>query len=330
MPSPIPGIHHVTAIATDAQTNLDFYTGVLGLRLVKRTVNFDDPGTWHLYYGDATGRPGTILTFFPWPLARRGSRGAGQATATAFAVPAGSLDFWRRRLAGEGIVVDDPHRRFDEEVLTFLDPDGLKLELVEDPGAAGRPPWADGPLPDRHAVRGFHSVTLAERRLAATADLLTAGLGFRPAGEEGRRFRFAAGGTAAGEAGSRVDLVVSPEEPPGRVAAGTVHHVAWRTADDAAQLAWRADLLARGLGVTPVQERQYFRSIYFREPGGVLFEIATDGPGFTLDEPAAELGSALRLPPWLEPRRDRIAAALPPLAAPAPAGAGEAGGAGGR
>jgi glyoxalase family protein len=325
MTIPIPGIHHVTAIATDAQTNLDFYAGVLGLRLVKKTVNFDDPGTYHLYYGDETGRPGTILTFFPWPFARRGSRGSGQATVTAFSVPEGSLGFWRRRLAAQGIVVEDPHRRFDEEVLTLLDPDGLKLELVAvaDTGGAGPPPWADGPVEARHAVRGFHSVTLVEARSEATAELLTAGMGFRRTAEAGRRVRFEAAAPAAdaggeAESGTRVDVVESPETAPGHVAAGTVHHVAFRVAGDGEQLALRERLLTRGLHVTPVQERHYFRSIYFREPGGVLFEIATDPPGFTVDEPVAELGGALRLPPWLEGHRARIEAELPPLAAPAP------------
>lgn len=320
---PVPGLHHVTAIATDAQTNLDFYAGVLGLRLVKKTVNYDDPGTYHLYYGDEIGRPGTILTFFPWPLARRGSRGAGQATVTAFAVPEGSLGFWRERLEGQGIVVEDPHRRFDEEVLTLLDPDGLKLELVAHAGAADLAPWIDGPVDDRRAVRGFHSVTLLEARGEPTAELLTAGMGFHRAAVAGRRVRFEAapaGGEAdAVAAGTRVDVVESPETAAGHVAAGTVHHVAFRVAGDGEQLALRDRLLARGLHVTPVQERHYFRSIYFREPGGVLFEIATDPPGFTVDEPAAELGGALRLPPWLEPERARIEAALPPLTSASPA-----------
>jgi glyoxalase family protein len=322
MNTPIPGLHHVTAIATDAQTNLDFYAGVLGLRLVKRTVNFDDPGTYHLYYGDESGRPGSLLTFFPWPFARRGSRGTGQATVTAFSVPAGSLGWWRRRLEGLGIVVEDPHRRFDEEAMALLDPDGMKLELVAHAGAGERAPWADGPVAEGYAVRGLHSVTLTEGELERTATLLTAGMGLRAAGEEGARHRFSAAaaeaGTAEADAGTQVDVVHSPGTAPGHVAAGTVHHVAWRTAGDGEQLAWRERLLARGLHVTPVQERQYFRSIYFREPGGVLFEIATDGPGFATDETVAALGDALKLPPWLEAHRARIEEALPPLAAPAP------------
>jgi len=308
------GIHHVTAIARDPQANVDFYAGVLGLRLVKRTVNFDDPGTYHLYYGDATGRPGTILTFFPWPLARRGTRGTGQATVTALSVPEGSLGFWRARLRVREVAHDGPVRRFDEGVLTLLDPDGLKLELVAHAGAGETEPWAGGPVPAEHAIRGFHGVTLAEQGYEATAELLSRSLGFELAGEAGNRFRFAAAGDGPGRV---VDVLCSPDLPPGRVAAGTVHHVAFRAADDADQLARREALVGRGLDVTPVLDRQYFRSIYFREPGGVLFEIATDPPGFTLDEAPGELGSALRLPPWLEPHRERIEAALPPLATPA-------------
>jgi len=308
------GIHHVTAIARDPQANVDFYAGVLGLRLVKRTVNFDDPGTYHLYYGDETGRPGTILTFFPWPMARRGTRGTGQATVTAFSVPEGSLGFWRERLAAHGVAHDEPARRFAEEVLTLLDPDGLKLELVAHAGAGEAEPWDGGPVPAEHAIRGFHGVTLAQQGYEATAELLTGPMEFEHAGEAGNRFRFMAAGEGPGRV---VDVLCSPDLPPGRVAAGTVHHVAFRAADDADQLARREALAGRGLNVTPVLDRQYFHSIYFREPGGVLFEIATDPPGFTLDEPPEELGSALRLPPWLEPHRTRIEATLPPLSAPA-------------
>jgi len=308
------GIHHVTAIARDPQASVDFYAGVLGLRLVKRTVNFDDPGTYHLYYGDETGRPGTILTFFPWPMARRGTRGTGQATVTAFSVPEGSLGFWRERLAAHGVAHDEPARRFAEEVLTLLDPDGLKLELVAHAGAGEAEPWDGGPVPAEHAIRGFHGVTLAQQGYEATAELLTGPMEFEHAGEAGNRFRFMAAGEGPGRV---VDVLCSPDLPPGRVAAGTVHHVAFRAADDADQLARREALAGRGLNVTPVLDRQYFHSIYFREPGGVLFEIATDPPGFTLDEPPEELGSALRLPPWLEPHRTRIEATLPPLSAPA-------------
>jgi len=311
-PRPLAGIHHVTAIATDPRTNLQFYTEVLGLRLVKKTVNFDDPGTYHLYFGDERGRPGTILTFFPWPLARRGSRGAGQATVTSFSVPQGSLGWWLDRLEKQGVVHEDPVERLDEEALVFLDPDGLKLELVAHEGADDREPWGGSPIPAGRAVRGFHSVTLSERGYEATARLLTEILGFRKVAEAGHRFRF---DTGPGGAGARVDVLCTPDAPHGRVAAGTLHHVAFRVADDEDQVAWRERLAGRDLDVTPVLDRQYFHSVYFREPGGVLFELATDPPGFTLDETVEDLGTGLKLPPWLEPHRERISGALPDLTA---------------
>jgi glyoxalase family protein len=311
MRKPIAGIHHVTAMAGDPQANVDFYTGVLGLRLVKKTVNFDDPGTYHLYYGDEVGHPGTILTFFPWPLARRGVQGAGQATVTSFSVPEGSLGYWTERLSRLGVTLDGTQRRFEEEVLTLLDPDGLRLELVARAGD-GRPGWAAGPVPEEHAVRGFDGVTLTEWNLDGTEGVLAGTLGFRRVGEEGDRVRFEAG---SGGGGTRVDVLASPAAARGHVSAGTVHHVAFRAADEADQLAWREAVAKSGLSVTPVLDREYFHSIYFREPGGVLFEIATDPPGFTRDEPVESLGSALKLPPWLEASRSRIEAALPPIEA---------------
>jgi glyoxalase family protein len=297
-------------MAGDPQANVDFYTGVLGLRLVKKTVNFDDPGTYHLYYGDEVGHPGTILTFFPWPMARRGVQGAGQATVTAFSVPEGSLGFWTERLSRFGIAFDGPQPRLDEEVLTVLDPDGLRLELVARAGDV-RTPWEGGPVPAGHAVRGFDGVTLTERNLDVTEGVLAGTMGFRRVGEERDRVRFEVG---AGGAGTRVDVLASPAAARGHISAGTVHHVAFRAADEADQLAWREAVDASGLYVTPVLDRQYFRSIYFREPGGVLFEIATDPPGFTRDEPVESLGTDLKLPPWLEPSRPQIEAALPPIA----------------
>ncbi len=303
MRKPIAGIHHVTAMASDPQANVDFYTGVLGLRLVKRTVNFDDPGTYHLYYGDETGRPGTIMTFFPWPMGRRGVQGAGQATVTSFSVPQGSLGYWTERLEKLGVPFEDPRPRFDEEVLTLLDPDGLKLELVARAKGGG------------HEVRGFDGVTLTEWNPEVTAEVLVGTLGFRAAGQQGDRFRFEAGT-------SRVDVVAAPASVRGHISAGTVHHVAWRAADDADQLAWREAVAESGLYVTPVLDRQYFHSIYFREPGGVLFEIATDPPGFTRDELVESLGSSLKLPPWLEPERKRIEQALPPIEVHEPVKAG--------
>jgi glyoxalase family protein len=297
----IPGIHHVTAIASDPQRNVDFYTGVLGLRLVKRTINFDDPGTYHFYYGDRTGTPGTILTFFPWPGAPRGRQGTGQVVVTSFSVPGGGLEYWNQRLAGRGVQVERSDR-FDESVLAFEDPDGLRLEIVEHSQSS----TADGePLLD-----GFYSVTLAVEGYERTALLLGESFGFQLTGEENGRFRYQA--TGRGPA-SRMDVLCSPDSRSGALGAGTVHHVAWRTPDDAEQQLWRMELHQAGYNVTPVMDRNYFRSIYFREPGGVLFEIATDPPGFAVDEPVEELGSSLKLPPWLEKRRDVIERALPAI-----------------
>ncbi|MDQ6666509.1 MAG: ring-cleaving dioxygenase [Acidobacteriota bacterium] len=298
----IPGIHHVTAIASDPQRNLDFYTGVLGLKLVKLTVNFDDPGTYHFYFGNPLGEPGTILTFFPWPGTSRGRRGTGQAIATAFSTTAGSLDFWIERLNSQGIEVAEPEDRFGERVLTFSDPDGMALELVA---------LADGE--GDHAVSGFHSVTLSESGCEETAALLTGIYGFELAGQEGTRFRYIAPGTGLGKI---VDLVCQPDARNGSMGAGTVHHVAFRAESDSIQAEWRVKLTEWGFNVTPVLDREYFHSIYFREPGGVLFEIATDPPGFAIDEPAGQLGTHLKLPPWEEPRRAELEAILPKLRLP--------------
>lgn len=306
----LPSIHHITAITADAQTNVDFYCGVLGLHLVKLTVNFDDPTAYHLYYGDRTGSPGTIMTFFAWPGSPRGRVGAGQVVATAFAVPRTALPWWAERLTGIAVQHSE---RFGDPVLAFADPDNMPLELV---GVAAdpRPGWVDGPIPAAYAVRGFQSATLVTRVPSASVHLLTEVMGLRVVGSEGNRQRFAAPGDRAG---NLVDVLVGQSLPPARTAAGTVHHIAWSTPDDDAQQAWHALLSAQGLAVTPVQERQYFRSIYYREPGGVLYEIATDPPGFTIDEPVDHLGSTLKLPVWLEPRRVQIERDLPPLRLPA-------------
>lgn len=305
---PIVGLHHVTAYASDPQQNLDFYTGVLGLRFVKKTVNFDDPGTYHFYFGDDAGSPGTIVTFFPWPHATRGVAGAGETTHTAFSVPQGSLDSWEKRLTAEGVVVERTGRRFDEEVLTLVDPDGMKLELVAhaDAGAANASRFGD--VPAEYAIRGFFGVTLLERTLEKTEAMLTL-MGFAKVAEEGNRVRFAAAGDALGR---RVDVVVDARAGHGRPGAGSVHHIAFRAPDDAAQLEWREEL-APHVQVTTVQDRTYFHSIYFREPGGVLFEMATDPPGFALDEPIESLGEELRIPEWLEPRRAAIEQRLIPI-----------------
>ncbi len=313
MKKQIPGIHHVTAIASDPQRNVDFYTNTLGLRLVKLTVNFDDPSTYHLYFGDEQGSPGTLLTFFPWPGATRGQRGTGQVAATTFAVPEGALDYWERRLQKRGTSVFQRQRRFNQEVLPFMDPDWMLLELVARPEGNDIAPWEGGGIPLDHAIRGFDSVTLWEKDPSSSLDLLTSTMGFRLVGEEGPRFRLQASQEGAGAV---VDLFHLPKQERGREGAGTVHHVAWRTPNDAEQLAWRQDVANLGLRVTPVVDRQYFRSIYFREPGGVLFEIATDPPGMDWDEPVEDLGTRLRLPSWLEPQRAAVEAGLPALELP--------------
>jgi glyoxalase family protein len=308
--SEILGIHHVTAIGSDPQRNVDFYVGVLGLRLVKRTVNFDDPGTYHLYYGDGLGRPGTIMTFFPWPGAQKGRHGTGEATTTSFSIPRSAVSYWQDRLEEQNIEVEGPYERFDEQVLGFSDHDGTHIELVASKKTDDRSGWSRGSVPAMMAIRGFHGVTLSEEGYERTAELLTGAMGFRHVGELGNRFRFEVGG---GGAGATVDLVCLPEAQPGSMGAGSVHHVAWRVAGDQEQLNWRAKLVDLGHNVTPVMDRQYFHSIYYREPGGVIFEIATDPPGFATDETTDQLGTALKLPPWLESRRELLEKRLLPL-----------------
>ena len=306
------GIHHVTAIAGPARRNIEFYTRTLGLRLVKKTVNFDDPGTYHLYYGDEEGRPGTILTFFPWEYVAPGRVGVGQAQETRFRVPEGALGYWTQRLVEQGVPHQAPEKRFGETVLPFKDRDGLALALVAVPGAEGEPAWSGGEVPVEHAIRGFHSVGLLLEDAAPTGAILTDVLGFAESAREGSVVRFRAGDTAVG---GIVDIRAAGGFLPGRMGGGSVHHVAFRAADDAAQ-AEMARKLARDhrLPTTEQTDRNYFRSVYFREPGGVLFEIATDEPGFAVDEPVAALGQALKLPAFLEGSRERIEAALPAIA----------------
>lgn len=306
------GLHHVTAIAGDPQRNVDFYLKALGLRLVKTTVNFDDPGTYHLYYGDTSGQPGSLLTFFPWRGAPSGRRGTGQATTTSFSVPEASIGWWQRHLGDFGVEVSRIRSRDDEDVLTFRDPDGLAIQLVAHPQGDPRAPWDSAFVPAEHAVRGLHSVTLSVAREDATLGLLTE-MGLHHASDDGNRIRYAAGD---GGPGAFVDVLVTPDAPEGLVAAGTVHHVAWRAPDGDTQRAWREELVGQGVRVTDIRDRQYFTSIYFREPSGTLLEIATDAPGFGIDEPLLELGRALKLPPWLEPSREQIEAVLPKLHLP--------------
>ncbi|MDA2814845.1 ring-cleaving dioxygenase [Nocardiopsis sp. RSe5-2] len=306
------GIHHVTAIASDPQANADFYLNALGMRLVKRTVNFDAPETYHLYYGDRAGNPGTVMTFFPWPGAPKGRLGAGQATTTSFAVPEGSLGWWARHLAALGVEADRPTERIEEDVLSLRDPDGLVVELVASADTHDTDPWDGGAVPAEHAIRGIRSVTLTEHDLDGTAGMLGGTLGFAPVAEDGPRDRFRTGPSTEG-VGTIVDVLADPRAERGLVAAGTVHHVAYRAPDGPTQEAWRGSLADGGVDVTEVRDRSYFTSIYFREPGGVLLEIATDGPGFDYDEPLLQLGRSLRLPPWLEPRREEIERHLPEL-----------------
>ena len=311
----ITGLHHVTAIASDPQRNLDFYVGLLGLRFVKRTVNFDDPTSYHFYFGDARGTPGTILTFFSWPGARRGIRGTGQIEATAFAIPPDSVGYWLNRFKEHHVPAEKASARFGEEVVRFSDPDGLLIELIASSPDVGYEPWSDSSVPVEHSLRGFHGVSVALEGYEQTAKLLTETFGYRLVEQSGNRFRFAAPSEAG--AGRIVDLLCGPDGSPGRIAAGSVHHIAFRTRDDEEQRNWRHLLVKLGYNVSPIMDRTYFHSIYFREPGGVLFEIATDPPGFILDETLEELGNNLRVPPWLEPTRPQIEKILPAIKIPA-------------
>jgi glyoxalase family protein len=307
------GIHHVTAIASDPQRNLDFYSGVLGLRFVKRTVNFDDPTTYHFYFGNESGHPGSILTFFPWPQARHGRQGAGQVAVIGLAIAPSAVGFWLERLVRYHVPFEPPTTRFeDERVIAFKDPDGLLLELVAHPSVELKAGWGHGSISAKHAIRGVYAVTLWEEGHTKTAALLTERLGFRLVREQGSIYRYA----TDGDLGAIVDLRVVPGLWHGVMGAGVVHHVAFRAESETVQMAARDELSASGYNITPPLDRDYFRSVYFREPGGVLFEIATDAPGFLIDEPLDQLGRALKLPAWLEPRRFEIEALLPNIHLP--------------
>jgi glyoxalase family protein len=305
------GIHHVTAFSGAAERNVEFYTRVLGLRLVKKTVNFDDPGTYHLYYGDETGRPGTILTFFPIAHAAPGRVGIGETQETAFRVPRAAIGWWTHRFIEKGVTHEALVQVLGEPTLRFRDPDGLMLALVGTDTAETDVAWTGAEIPAEHAIRGFHGITLLLKKAEGTAAILTGVFGFQEAGREGAAIRYASGAPEGGF----VTLRAVGEFLRGRQGAGSVHHIAFRAADDGEQ-ARMVETLTRtyGLGVTEQRDRQYFRSVYFREPGGVLFEIATDVPGFAVDEPVETLGRELKLPAFLEPHRAQIEGHLPAIA----------------
>jgi glyoxalase family protein len=307
---PVNGLHHITAIAGPAQENLDFYAGVLGMRLVKKSVNQDDPGTYHLFYADAEGHPGADLTFFPWAEMAPPRLGHGMAVEVSLEVPQGSLEYWASRLEKYGTPLGSIEKRFADRVLAFVDPHGMKVALVE--SAPPRPrlftPWDDSPVPAERQIRGLYGAQLWERELPATTDFLTAVLGFEHLGTENGWMRY-----GFSDAAGVVDVREAPEGRRGAWGVGAVHHLAWRVDDESHQLAVRGRVESAGARPTPVIDRFWFKSVYFKEPGGVLFELATDGPGFAVDEDPAHLGETLVLPPWLEAHRSTIEGALPAL-----------------
>jgi glyoxalase family protein len=300
------GIHHVTAFVRDAQATVDFYAGVLGLRLVKKTINFDAPEVYHLYFGNESGSPGTVITFFPWPTSRKGRIGGGQVGITTYVVPAGSLDFWQARFERLGIAATHASR-FGERLLQLEDPDGLRIELVErEEGPESR--WTFGGVTEGKAIKGFGGAVLFSTAPERTAEVLERVMGLERIAEEGDYVRF----RATGDLGNLIDVNIAPMAP-GAGGAGTVHHIAWRAVDDEDHARWRKHVEENGLHPTPFVDRQYFNAIYFREEGGILFEIATDPPGFARDEPAETMGAKLMLPDWYEPHREQIEKGLPPL-----------------
>jgi glyoxalase family protein len=310
MENKILGLHHITAIADNAKRNHEFYTKVLGLRMVKKTVNFDDPGTYHFYFGDEQGTPGTILTFFPWEGIGQGRTGTGMVTDIGYSVPKGSLDFWADRFKQFNVKQDSIQERFGEQYLSFQDPDGLNIDLIVSKNEDQRKPWETGDVKANVATRGFHNITLTLKDSNATAEILTDVLGYKLLKQEGNRFRFI---TDTIENAAIVDVLELPGAGPGYNAAGTNHHVAFRVKDDNILMEYREKILSKGLSITPKIDRDYFFSLYFREPGGILFELATDNPGFTRDEPLDELGSNLKLPKQYEPNRARLEEVLPQL-----------------
>ncbi|TMW70725.1 ring-cleaving dioxygenase [Alteribacter natronophilus] len=310
MKKPIQGIHHITAIVGHPQENLDFYVDVLGLRLVKKTVNFDDPGTYHLYFGTREGAPGTIMTTFPWAGAAPGKTGTGMVGVTPFAVPEGALPFWKKRLEEKGVAVTKTER-FGEKSLSFEDPHGLKLELTaRKEGEASD--WTYDTITSAEAIKGFAGAVLYTADPDATGRLLTDVMGLEKVGDDGHFVRY----RSEAPLGSVIDIDTSVTESGG-YGVGTVHHIAWRAEDDENQLEWRSHIQEAGFRVTEVMDRQYFKAVYFREKGGVLFEIATDPPGFLWDEEEDRLGTGLKLPPWLEPSREKIENIVIPVTNPA-------------
>ena len=309
----VHGIHHVTCIAGDAQENMDFYVALLGMRLVKRSVNQDDPGTYHLFYADRVGNPGTDLTFFPWPNMEPGRLGIGLTVEVTFAIPPGSLTYWQERLKRYSVAHGDPETRFGETTLAFKDVHGLQLALVETSDERQFEPWENSPVPLEHQLRGMHSVRLWERKLDHTEKILTQRMGFVLLGEEDGWHRY---GVEGGGSGKLIEIKELPEEPRGQWGTGAVHHVAWRVKDSEEQMAVREGIANAGLRPTSQIDRFWFKSVYYKEPGGVLFELATDGPGFDRDEDMEHLGEQLILPPWLETQRKEIEAGLPRLEMP--------------
>ncbi len=309
MGSLINGLHHITAMANDPQDNINFYSGILGMRFIKKTINFDAPDVYHLYYGDDIGNPGTVLTFFPYSGIPRGRKGRGQMTVTSLSIPQGSLGYWMQRLQRFGINHSSPQHRFDETFIAFEDFDGLGLELVEN-AHDRRAGFTYGHIPIEHSIRGYYGVTLEEDNYERTSRLLTETMEHTLVGTAGNRFRY----VATENPGHFVDIIHQPEGARGMQGGGTIHHLAFGTDDDTTQLDIRERVAQRGLHITPVIDRQYFHSVYFREPGGVLFEIATLPPGFTVDEPKESLGSTLQLPPWMEQHRAQIERGLQPIA----------------
>ncbi|MBL8091880.1 MAG: ring-cleaving dioxygenase [Anaerolineales bacterium] len=306
----IQGLHHVTAVARDQQRNIDFYRNVLGQRFVKRTVNFDAPDTYHFYFGDRIGSPGSILTFFAWTNMPRGVRGNGETNALAYKVPQGSLEFWQEHLKKNNVSTNPIEMRFGEKVLSFEDPDSMRLELIESESNSPTKFWEAGPIPQEYALQGFHSVTLWVDELESTAELLKNQMGYQVAGQEEKRYRFIGDKNVSGHI---VDILHRPGKMQANFGAGSIHHIAFRVPNDEAQLEYQSLIRDAGYRITEVMDRNYFHSIYFREHAGILFEIATDTPGFAIDEPVETLGETLKLPAWFEPNRKAIEESLLPI-----------------